>query len=81
MDSGQCYEISEIIAFAAIGAVCGASLMLLILPAVCRVVVGPIQGEDQMSQNFVIFLVGTPLLAAIGAFAGWFLGTKVIQKH
>ncbi|EOL9131361.1 hypothetical protein ACTV1P_002420 [Cronobacter malonaticus] len=67
--------------FAAIGAVCGAVLMLLILPAVCRVVVGPIQSEDQMSQNFLIFLTGTPLLAAIGAFAGWFLGTKVIRKH
>lgn len=67
--------------FAAIGAVCGAALMLLILPVVCRVVVGPIQGEDQMSQNFLFFLTGTPLLAAIGAFAGWFLGTKVIRKH
>ncbi|EKM5762004.1 hypothetical protein ACP6OW_003592 [Cronobacter turicensis] len=67
--------------FAAIGAVCGAALMLLILPVVCRVVVGPIQGEDQMSQNFLIFLVGTPLMAVAGALAGWFLGTKVIQKH
>ncbi|MDK1228865.1 hypothetical protein QMT08_17960 [Cronobacter turicensis] len=52
--------------FAAIGAVCGAALMLLILPVVCRVVVGPIQGEDQMSQNFLIFLVGTPLMAVAG---------------
>lgn len=67
--------------FVAIGAVCGAALMLLILPVVCRVVVGPIQGEDQMSQNFLIFLVGTPLMAVAGALAGWFLGTKVIQKH
>jgi len=67
--------------FAAIGAVCGAALMRLILPVVCRVVVGPIQGEDQMSQNFLIFLVGTPLMAVAGALAGWFLGTKVIQKH
>ena len=67
--------------FVAIGAVCGAALMLLILPVVCRVVVGPIQGEDQMSQNFLIFLVGTPLMAGAGALAGWFLGTKVIQKH
>ncbi|NUW56423.1 hypothetical protein HUZ95_14455 [Cronobacter turicensis] len=67
--------------FAAIGAVCGAALMLLILPVVCRVVGGPIQGEDQMSQNFLIFLVGTPLMAVAGALAGWFLGTKVIQKH
>ncbi|EKY3197162.1 hypothetical protein RBA29_000160 [Cronobacter turicensis] len=67
--------------FAAIGAVCGAALMLLIFPVLCRVVVGPVYGEDQMSQNFLIFLVGTPLLAANGAFAGWFLGTKVIQKH
>ncbi|ELY3543335.1 hypothetical protein SMX40_001864 [Cronobacter turicensis] len=64
--------------FAAIGAVCGAALMLLILPVVCRVVVGPIQGEDQMSQNFLIFLVGTPLLAVAGALAGWFLGRKAL---
>ncbi|ELQ6220015.1 hypothetical protein ACI09U_000917 [Cronobacter turicensis] len=64
--------------FAAIGAVCGAALMLLVLPMVCRVVVGPIQGEDQMSQNFLIFLVGTPLLAVAGALAGWFLGRKAL---
>ncbi|EOI3445760.1 hypothetical protein ACMSWW_003806 [Cronobacter turicensis] len=67
--------------FVAIGAVCGAALMLLIFPVLCRLWVGPVYGEDQMSQNFLIFLVGTPLMAVAGALAGWFLGTKVIQKH
>lgn len=55
--------------------------MLLILPVVCRLVVGPVYGEDQMSQNFLIFLVGTPSLALLGALAGWFLGKKAIGAH
>jgi len=55
--------------------------MYLILPAVCGYFVGPIYGDDQMSQNFTIFLVGTPLLALLGAIAGWLLGRKIIKKH
>lgn len=63
------------------GAICGAVIMYLILPAVCGYFVGPIYGDDQMSQNFTIFLVGTPLLALLGAIAGWLLGRKIINKH
>ncbi|EOL8987836.1 hypothetical protein ACM92P_002361 [Cronobacter dublinensis] len=74
----KCLKLSL---FAVIGAVCGAALMLLILPVVCRLVVGPVYGEDQMSQNFLIFLVGTPLLALLGALAGWFLGKNAIGAH
>lgn len=74
----KCLKLSL---FAVVGAVCGAALMLLILPVVGRLVVGPVYGEDQMSQNFLIFLVGTPLLALLGALAGWFLGKKAIGAH
>ncbi len=63
------------------GAICGAVIMYLILPAVCGYFVGPIYGDDQMSQNFTIFLVGTPLLALLGAITGWLLGRKIIKKH
>ncbi|WP_312466872.1 hypothetical protein [Pseudescherichia sp.] len=63
------------------GAICGAVIMYLILPAVCGYFVGPIYGDDQMSQNFTIFLVGTPLLALVGAITGWLLGSKIIKKQ
>lgn len=63
------------------GAICGAVIMYLILPAVCGYFVGPIYGDDQMSQNFTIFLVGTPLLALLGAISGWLLGRKIIKKY
>ncbi|HBC82564.1 MAG TPA: hypothetical protein DC012_11525 [Escherichia sp.] len=63
------------------GAICGAVIMYLILPALCAYFVGPIYGDDQMSQNFTIFLVGTPLLTLLGAIAGWLLGRKIIKKH
>lgn len=65
--------------FALSGAAGGAALMYLILPTISRYFVGPVHGEDQMSQNFLIFLAGTPLLALIGAVAGLFIGKRIIK--
>lgn len=67
--------------FALIGAACGAAVMVLSLPVICDYLVGPVHGEDQMSQNFMIFLVGMPLLTLSGALSGWLAGKKIIKPH
>ncbi|KIC86572.1 Uncharacterised protein [Pantoea agglomerans] len=63
------------------GAVCGAGLMYLLMPLISRVFVGTIYGEDQMSQNFAIFLIGALVLAVLGAFSGWYFANKLIKPR
>lgn len=67
--------------FTLLGALCGAGLMYLLLPAICAIFVGPIYGEDQMSQNFAIFLIGTPVLAITGATTGWFTACRLSHSR
>ncbi|MCU5771336.1 hypothetical protein N5923_05955 [Erwiniaceae bacterium BAC15a-03b] len=64
-----------------LGAACGAALMYYVLLAVIiNIFVGPIYGEDQMSQNFMIFLVGMPLLTIAGAVTGWLIARKLLAN-
>lgn len=67
----------KVILFTLSGALCGAGLMYLLLPAICAFFVGPIYGEDQMSQNFTIFVVGTALFAIFGALFGWIAANRL----
>lgn len=69
----------KLIISALVGATCGAAMMYFLMPLISRVFVGPIQGEDQMTQNFLIFLVGAPLLAIIGAICGWLAGRRLFN--
>lgn len=66
-----------IIVFTLAGALCGAALMYLLLPFVSRYWVGSIQGEDQMSQNFAIYCIGSVLLSLSGAVMGWVCSKKL----
>lgn len=65
-----------IIAFILAGASCGAAIMYLLLPLISCFWVGPIQGEDQMSENFAIYFIGSVLLSLSGAVTGWYLSKK-----
>ncbi|WP_160621450.1 hypothetical protein [Mixta intestinalis] len=71
----------KLLLFILAGAAAGAGLMILMLPTICGYLVGPIYGEDQMSQNFAIFLIGTPLLSVAGALTGWYTGKRIINRH
>lgn len=69
----------KLIISALAGAACGIAVMYFLMPLISRVFVGPIQGEDQMTQNFLIFLVGAPLLALAGAVCGWLTGRRLLR--
>lgn len=66
--------------FVLFGAVCGVGLMYALMPIISHFVVGPIHGEDQMSLNFEIFIVGTLVFAVLGAIVGWAGGRKFTKN-
>jgi hypothetical protein len=67
---------SKVFLFAVIGAVCGVTVMFAIYPILTKYIVGPISGEDQMSQNAAILFAGVPVCMLIGAALGGVSGWK-----
>ncbi|WP_199257284.1 hypothetical protein [Pantoea sp. BAV 3049] len=60
-------KILKITLFSLSGAICGGGLMWAVFPLIAKFFVGPVHGEDQMSLNASIFLIGFPMCTVLGA--------------
>ncbi|TRX74797.1 hypothetical protein FM069_09675 [Pseudomonas mangiferae] len=64
---------------ALLGGVLGGGAMLLAFPTVARLFVGPVQGEDQMSLNTLILIVGFPMCVILGVVVGLYVGRDKLK--
>lgn len=70
----------KIVLSGCLSALCGALFFYFFcFPVISHYFVGPVYGEDQMSLNFAIFIIGAPLFTLVGAVTGYLISKRSIK--